>query len=97
MEPLSLTKERVVALVVVVANVVAALVYSKVSQKPGMIAGSAFLLSLPGLEIIWFKDALSVTAFDRGVKQDSPPVFLGGLGWLFLIAAPIIFLGGFLP
>jgi hypothetical protein len=24
-------------------------------------------------------------------------VFLGGIGWLFLIAAPIIFLGGFLP
>jgi hypothetical protein len=97
MEPLSLTKERLVALVVVVVNVVAAILYSKVSQKVGVVAGSAFLLSMPGLAIIWFRDALSVTAFDRGVRRDSPPLFLSVIGWLFLIALPIIFLGGLLP
>jgi hypothetical protein len=97
MEPLSLTKERLVALVVVIVNVVAAVLYSRVSQKLGIVAGSAFLLSLPGLAIIWFRDALSVTGFDRGVMHESPPLFLGVIGWLFLIALPIIFLGGFLP
>jgi hypothetical protein len=97
MEPLSLTKERVVALVVVVVNIVAAVLYSKVSQKLGIVAGSAFLLSLPGLAIIWFREALSVTAFDRGVAHESPPLFLDVIGWLFLVALPVLFLGGFLP
>jgi hypothetical protein len=97
MDPLSLTKERVLALVVVVINVAAALVYSRVSKNLGIIAGSAFLLSLPGLAIIWFRDALSVTGFDRGVLRESPPLILGAIGWLFLIALPIIFLAGLLP
>jgi hypothetical protein len=97
MEPLTLTTERVVALVVLVLNVVAAILYSKVSQKVGIVAGSAFLLSLPGLAIIWFRDALSATAFDRGVMRESPPLFVDVIGWLFLVALPIIFLGGFLP
>jgi hypothetical protein len=97
MEPLSLTKERLVALVVVVVNIVAAVLYSKVSQKLGIVAGSAFLLSLPGLAIIWFREALSVTAFDRGVGRESPPLFLDVIGWLFMIAFPVLFLGGFLP
>jgi hypothetical protein len=97
MEPLTLTTERVIALVVVVLNVVAAILYSKVSQKVGIVAGSAFLLSLPGLAIIWFRDALSATAFDRGVMRESPPLFVDVIGWLFLVALPIIFLGGFLP
>jgi hypothetical protein len=97
MEPLSLTKERLVALVVVVVNIVAAVLYSKVSQKLGIVAGSAFLLSLPGLAIIWFREALSVTAFDRGVGRESPPLFLDVIGWLFLVALPVLFLGGFLP
>jgi hypothetical protein len=86
MTPLSLTKERVVALLC-----------SKVSQKLGIVAGSAFLLSLPGLAIIWFREGLSATAFDRGVMRESPPLFVDVIGWLFLIALPIIFLGGFLP
>lgn len=97
MDPLSLTKERIAALVVFIANIVAALIYSKVSKNLGIIAGSACLASLPGLAIIWFRDSLSVTAFDRGVMRESPPVFLGAIGWLFLIGLPIIFLGGFLP
>jgi hypothetical protein len=97
MEPLTLTTERVIALVVVVLNVVAAILYSKVSQKVGIVAGSALLLSLPGLAIIWFRDALGATAFDRGVMRESPPLFVDVIGWLFLVALPIIFLGGFLP
>jgi len=97
MDAAALTKERVVALVVVVLNVAAALAYSHVSQNLGIVAGSAFLLSLPGLAIIWFRDALSVTGFDRGVMRESPPLFLDVIGWLFLIALPIIFLAGLLP
>lgn len=97
MEPLSLTKERVIALIVVAVNVSAALIYSHVSRNLGIIAGSAFLLSLPGLAIIWFREALSVTGFDRGVLHDSPPLFLDVIGWLFLVALPVIFLAGLLP
>jgi hypothetical protein len=97
MEPSSLTKERFAALVVFIANIVAALIYSKVSRNLGIIAGSACIASLPGLTIIWFRDSLSATAFDRGVMRESPPVLLGAIGWLFLIGLPIIFLGGFLP
>ena len=97
MDAAALTKERVVALVVVVLNVAAALAYSHVSQNLGIVAGSAFLLSLPGLAIIWFREALSVTGFDRGVLHESPPLFLDVIGWLFLIALPIIFLAGLLP
>jgi hypothetical protein len=89
-----LTKERLVALIVVVLNVVAAVVYSRVSPSRGFIAGSALVLSIPGLAIIWFREALSVTGFDRGVLRESPPVFLDVIGWLFLIALPIIFWPG---
>jgi hypothetical protein len=92
-----LTKERIIALIVVVLNVVAAVVYSRVSLSRGFIAGSALVLSIPGLAIIWFREALSVTGFDRGVLRESPPVFLDVIGWLFLIALPIIFLAGLLP
>jgi hypothetical protein len=97
MDTWNLTTERVVALVIVVLNVVAALVYSHVSKNLGIVAGSAFALSLPGLAIIWFREALSVTGFDRGVLHESPPLFLDVIGWAFLIALPIIFLGGFMP
>ncbi len=97
MEPATLTKERLVALIVVVLNVAAAVVYSRVSPNWGIVAGSALLLSFPGLAIIWFREALSVTGFDRGVLRESPPLFLDVIGWLFLIGLPIIFLAGFLP
>jgi hypothetical protein len=92
-----LTKERVVALIVVVLNVVAALFYSPVSKNLGIIALSAFVLSLPGLAIIWYREALSVTGFDRGVLRESPPLFIDVIGWLFLVALPIIFLAGLMP
>jgi hypothetical protein len=97
MDAAALTKERVIALVVVALNVAAAILYSRVSQNLGVVAGSALVLSLPGLAIIWFREALSVTGFDRGVLRESPPLFIDIIGWLFLVALPIIFLAGLLP
>jgi hypothetical protein len=97
MDTAMLTKERLVALIVVVLNVVAALFYSRVSMNWRIVAGSALVLSIPGLAIIWFREALSVTGFDRGVLRESPPLFLDVIGWLFLIVLPIIFLAGILP
>ncbi len=97
MDVLALTTERVIALVVVVINVVAAALFSSVSSKMGLVMASALGLSLPGLAMIWFRDALSVTGFDRGVLRDSPPLFIDLIGWLFLILLPVIFLYKLLP
>ncbi|HET6324386.1 MAG TPA: hypothetical protein VFG04_06770 [Planctomycetaceae bacterium] len=97
MDVLALTTERVIALVVVVINVVVAALFSSVSTKVGLVAASALGLSLPGLAMIWFRDALSVTGFDRGVLHDSPPLFIDLIGWLFLILLPVIFLYKLLP
>jgi hypothetical protein len=47
--------------------------------------------------MIWFREALSVTGFDRGVLHDSPPLFIDLIGWLFLFALPVIFLYKLLP
>jgi hypothetical protein len=97
MDVASLTKERIVALVVVVVKIVAALILSPVSRNLGIVAGSAFLLSLPGLMMIWFREGLSVTAFDRGVAHESPPLLIDVAGWLFLLGLPVLFLYGLLP
>ena len=97
MNVLALTTERIVALVVVVLNVVAAVCFSTVSTKIGIVAASALGLSLPGLAMIWFREALSVTGFDRGVLRESPPLFIDLIGWLFLIVLPVIFLYKLLP
>jgi hypothetical protein len=93
----ALTKERLVALVIVVLNVVAAVLFATVSPNRGIVAASAFGLSLPGLAMIWFREALSVTGFDRGVLHDSPPLFIDVIGWLFLVLLPVIFLYRLLP
>ncbi len=93
----SLTKERLVALAIVVLNVVFALSFSTVSKNPGIVAGSAFGLSLPGLVIIWYREALSVIGFKRGILRESPPPILDVIGWSFLIGLPLIFLYGLLP
>jgi hypothetical protein len=97
MNVLALTMERIIALVVVVLNVVAAALFSTVSPKLGIVTASALGLSLPGLAMIWFREALSVTGFDRGVLRDSPPLFIDLIGWLFLILLPVIFLYKLLP
>lgn len=97
MDLLALSKERVVALVIVVANVAAAFFFSSVSPNAGLRSGAALLLCLPGLAMIWFREALSVTGFDRGVLRESPPVFIDVIGWLFLIILPVIFLYKLLP
>ncbi len=93
----NLTVERIVALVVVGVQVVAALSFSTVSRSPGILAASAAGLTLPGLVMIWFREGLSVTGFDRGVLHDSPPLLIDVLGWAFLILLPVIFLYGLLP
>jgi hypothetical protein len=97
MDVLALTKERVVALVIVVINVIGAVLFSTVSQNKGLIALSAFGLCLPGLAMIWFREALSVTGFDRGVLRESPPLFIDVIGWLFLVVLPVLFLYKLLP
>jgi hypothetical protein len=97
MDVLALTKERIVALVIVVVNVAVAAIFSTVSRNVGLVAASAFGLCLPGLAMIWFREALSVTGFDRGVLHDSPPLFIDVIGWLFLVLLPVIFLYKLLP
>ena len=97
MDVLALTTERVVALVIVALNVLAAALFSTVSPNVGLIVLAAIGLCLPGLAMIWFREALSVTGFDRGVLRESPPVFIDVIGWLFLILLPVIFLYKLLP
>jgi hypothetical protein len=94
---LALSTERIVALVIVVLNVLAAVLFSSVSPNVGIVAAAALGLCLPGLVMIWFREALSVTGFDRGVLHDSPPLFIDLIGWLFLFALPVIFLYKLLP
>ncbi len=93
----NLTKERLVALIVVLLNTAAAVVYSPISKNWVFVAGCGLLLSIPGLALIWFREALSVTGFDRGVLRDSPPIFIDVIGWLFLVVLPVIFLAGLMP
>ncbi len=58
MDVLALSKERIVALVIVVLNVLAAVLFSSVSRNVGIVAASALGLCLPGLAMIWFREAL---------------------------------------
>ncbi len=97
MDVFALSKERIVALVIVVVNVLAAVFFSSVSRNIGIVAAAATGLCLPGLVMIWFREALSVTGFDRGVLRESPPLFIDLIGWLFLFALPMIFLYKLLP
>jgi len=97
MDIASLTKERLVALVVIVAQVALAVAFSHFSATRGTIAGLTVLLSVPGLIMIWFREPLSVIGFDRGVLRDSPPLLIDFFGWLFLIGLPILFLYGLVP
>jgi hypothetical protein len=97
MDVLALSKERVAALVIVAANVAAAFFFASVSPNVALRSAAALGLCLPGLAMIWFREALSVTGFDRGVLRDSPPVFIDVIGWLFLILLPVIFLYKLLP
>ena len=97
MDIAALTKERLVALLVVVAQTVAAGIYHKSDAGQVVAAGLGFLLSLPGLVLIWFRESLSVTGFDRGVLRESPPLMIDMLGWLFLLGMPVIFLYGLFP
>ena len=97
MELWRLSVERLVALAVVAVNVVLAMMFAVVSQNRGTVAGLTVLLSLPGLAMIWFREGLSVTGFDRGVLRQSPPLMIDVIGWVFLVGLPAIYLYGFLP
>ncbi len=97
MEVAKLTKERIIALAIAVAQIGVAVILSCVSRNRGIVAGSAVLLTLPGLLMIWFREGLSVIGFDRGVLKDSPPLLIDAVGWLFLIGLPVLFLYGLLP
>ncbi|MCA9023789.1 MAG: hypothetical protein KDA86_01120 [Planctomycetaceae bacterium] len=92
-----LTIERIVALGIVLVQVLCASTFSTVSPSLGILAGAAFLLSLPGLLLIWYRGALSSVGFKRGVFHKSPPMFVDVFGWLFLIGLPVIFLYNLLP
>lgn len=91
------TKERVVAVIVVALQTIAATLFHKTETGPLAAAGWGVLCTVPGLVIIWFRESLSVTGFDRGVLRESPPLMIDVLGWLFLIGLPVIFMYGLLP
>jgi len=97
MDVANLTKERIIAVAIAVVQIGVALIFTTLSRNRGIVAGSALLLSLPGLLMIWFREGLSVIGFDRGVLRDSPPLLIDAVGWLFLIGLPVIFLYGLLP
>jgi hypothetical protein len=88
---MAFTKDRVLALVVTIANGVLGAWFGHFSGTLGREAGIAVLLSLPGLAIIWFRESLQdkELAFPRGVRNESPPVLLALLGWLFLLAVTV--------
>ena len=48
-------------------------------------------MSLPGMLVIWNKEALSVTGLTRGLRRDSPPSLLDLIGWFFLLVMPILY------
>lgn len=97
MEIWRLSAERLIALVVVAINIVLAMLFAVVSKNLAALVAFTLLLSLPGLAMIWFREGLSVTGFDRGVLRQSPPLMVDVIGWLFLIGLPVIYLYGFLP
>lgn len=85
---MTIPKDKVVALVVVAANVSAATLF------PGNKATAAFLaalVSLPGLMIVWFRETLADTGFARGVLRSSPSGLVGFIGWLLLLFFPLLF------
>ena len=85
---MTIPKDKVVALVVVAANVSAAMLF------PGSKATAAFLaalVSLPGLTIVWFRETLANTGFARGVLRSSPSGLVGFIGWCMLLFFPLWF------
>ena len=90
---MTFTLDRWLALAVTLINGVLGGVLGHFSESRWREAGLAVLLSLPGLAVIWFRDSLqdSELAFPRGVRNASPPGLLAFLGWLWLLAIPILY------
>ncbi len=88
-----ITKDRLLALVVTIANGVLGAWLGSFSQSHVQEAGFAILLSLPGLAIIWLREILQDRdlAFPRGLPAESPPVLLAIIGWLFLLVIPMLY------
>tara|TARA_R110002111_G_scaffold2705_4_gene17927 strand:- start:11499 stop:11780 length:282 start_codon:yes stop_codon:yes gene_type:complete len=84
-------KEKLIALIVVIANGILGAVVGNFSDSRLTEAGFAVLMSLPGLVIIWNKEALSVIGLIRGLRRDSPPSLLDLVGWFFLLVMPLLY------
>ena len=88
---MNLTKERIITLLVVIANGILGATIGKFSDSRLWEATFAVLMSLPGMLVIWNKESLSVTGLTRGLRRDSPPSLLDLIGWFFLLVMPILY------
>ncbi|MFH1301305.1 MAG: hypothetical protein ABIK07_09600 [Planctomycetota bacterium] len=88
---MGLSKERLITLLVVIANGILGATIGNFSDNRFWEATFAVLMSLPGMIIIWKKEALSVTGLTRGLRRDSPPSLLDLIGWFFLLVMPILY------
>ena len=86
-----LSKERIITLLVVIANGILGATIGNFSDSRLWEATFAVLMSLPGMVVIWNKEALSVTGLTRGLRRDSPPSLLDLIGWFFLLVMPILY------
>jgi hypothetical protein len=90
---MTITADRLIS--VLVLFIVAAIGAVYLWPSGGPLAGGlvAFLLALPGLSLIWFREELSEqTGFSRGVFRPVPAGLIGAFGWLFLVGLPALFL-----
>ncbi|WP_299470264.1 hypothetical protein [uncultured Gimesia sp.] len=88
---MGLSKERLITLLVVIANGILGVTIGNFSDNRLWEATFAVLMSLPGMIIIWKKEALSVTGLTRGLRRDSPPSLLDLIGWFFLLVMPVLY------
>ena len=88
---MQLSKERIITLLVVIANGILGATIGKFSDSRLWEATFAVLMSLPGLVVIWNKERLSVTGLTRGLRRDSPPSLLDLIGWILLLVMPILY------
>ncbi|QDT88767.1 hypothetical protein [Gimesia algae] len=86
-----LTKEKLLAVVVMIVNGILGAVVGDFSDNRLFEAAFATLFSIPGLVIIWKREVLSKTGLTRGILRDSPPVLLDIIGWFFLLVIPILY------
>jgi len=90
---MTITTDRLLSAVVLVIVAVLGALY--LWPAGGLLAGGlgAFLLALPGLLLIWFREELSEkTGFARGIFRPAHPGLVAAFGWLFLVGLPGLFL-----